>query len=351
MKRRCFVAHPRGEEVETVDQIYELIGSENAVAGQAVDTAVSQKMAGQESFNATLCDPHPHRDFGFITTSGLNPCSLIAIGVSVFINMGANIFIGEISFVTQSVAPILQLAVSMDYAIFLLHSFSGYRKRISDPDEAMRRAVKQSFPAIAASASTTFFGFIALSFMEFGIGADLGLNLVKGIVLSFLSVIVFLPAFTLMFYKWIDRTQHPPLVPKLKGFGERVLKLRIPSFIVLMLLIVPAFLAQSQTSFVYGLGQQPETTRAGADAAAIREAFGENNSSILLVPTGDPGRKKTRPAPGAASLVRASSYANTVGSVLPPEYLGNRRRNPLLGQLRTHHSERGDRFRGEKSFR
>src|SRR5690606_8408971 len=180
----------------------------------------------------------------------------------------------------------------MDYAIFLLHSFSGFRKQLSDPDEAMRRAIKQSFPAIAASASTTFFGFIALSFMEFGIGADLGLNLVKGIALGFLSVIVFLPAFTLMFYKWIYRTQHPPLVPKLKGFGERVLKLRIPSFIALMLLIVPAFLAQRQSSFIFGLGEQPETIRAGADAAVIREAFGESSSMVFLVPKGDPGKEE-----------------------------------------------------------
>ncbi|MFS8514892.1 MAG: MMPL family transporter, partial [Planifilum fulgidum] len=311
-----FSLHIReGDEVATVDQIYDLIGEENAVAGEAVDTAVSQKMAGQESFNAAaLLIPIIVIILVLATTSWIEPLFfLTAIGISVLINMGANIFIGEISFVTQSVAPILQLAVSMDYAIFLLHSFSGFRKQISDPDEAMRRAIKQSFPAIAASASTTFFGFISLSFMEFGIGADLGLNLVKGIVLSFLSVIVFLPAFTLMFYKWIDRTQHPPLVPKLKGFGERVLKLRIPSFIVLMLLIVPAFLAQSQTSFVYGLGQQPETTRAGADAAAIREAFGENNSIILLVPEGDPGKEeKLVQRLEQLPLVKSVfSYANT----------------------------------------
>ncbi|MGI6125925.1 MAG: efflux RND transporter permease subunit [Planifilum sp.] len=321
-----FSLHIReGDEVATVDQIYDLIGEENAVAGEAVDTAVSQKMAGQESFNAAaLLIPIIVIILVLATTSWIEPLFfLTAIGISVLINMGANIFIGEISFVTQSVAPILQLAVSMDYAIFLLHSFSGFRKQLSDPDEAMRRAIKQSFPAIAASASTTFFGFIALSFMEFGIGADLGLNLVKGIALSFLSVIVFLPAFTLMFYKWIDRTQHPPLVPKLKGFGERVLKLRIPSFIALMLLIVPAFLAQSQTSFIYGLGEQPETTRAGADAAAIREAFGENSSMVLLVPKGDPGKeeKLVQRLEELPRITSVTSYVNTVSSAIPSEYL------------------------------
>ncbi len=105
---------------------------------------------------------------------------LTAIGVSVLINLGTNIFIGEISFITQSVAPILQLAVSLDYAIFLLHSFSDYRQKITDPKEAMQLAMKRSFPAIVASASTTFFGFIALSFMKFEIGSDFRTQSCKG---------------------------------------------------------------------------------------------------------------------------------------------------------------------------
>src|SRR5699024_3573120 len=129
-------------------------------------------------------------------------------------NLGTNIFLGEVSFITQSVAPLLQLAVSLDYAIFLLHSFQDYRKKTENPEEAMRLAMKRSFPAITASASTTFFGFIALSFMDFEIGADLGINLVKGIALSYITVIVFLPAFTVMFYKWIDKTRHKALLPR-----------------------------------------------------------------------------------------------------------------------------------------
>src|SRR5699024_11892619 len=96
--------------------------------------------------------------------------------------------IGEISFISQSVAPILQLAVSLDYAIFLLHRFQDFRQETDDPTEAMKRAIKKSFPAITASAATTFFGFMALTFMNFEIVADLGMNLVKGILLSFLSV-------------------------------------------------------------------------------------------------------------------------------------------------------------------
>src|SRR5699024_3810786 len=101
---------------------------------------------------------------------------------------------GEISFVTEADAPILQLAVSLDYAIFLLHSFSDFRETEETPEQAMKLAMKRSFPAIAASASTTIFGFTALMFMYFGLGADLGLNLLKGILFSFISVMVFLPS-------------------------------------------------------------------------------------------------------------------------------------------------------------
>src|SRR5690625_4839835 len=180
--------------------------------------------------------------------------------------MGTNIFIGEISFISQAVAPILQLAVSLDYAIFLLHSFDDYRKKVDSPYEAMKQAMKRSFPAITASAATTFFGFLALTFMEFEIGADLGINLVKGILLSFLSVMVFLPALTLMFYHWIDKTQHKPFVPREYNIGKHITKLRIPMLLIVALLIVPAFLAQSETNFIYGAGDHAEESRAGQDA-------------------------------------------------------------------------------------
>ncbi|WP_093855999.1 efflux RND transporter permease subunit [Tenuibacillus multivorans] len=314
-----------GDEVAATDDIYELIGEDNAISGEAVNTAVSQKMAGKESlYAAALLVPIIIIILIMSTTSWVEPVFfLTAIGISVLINLGTNIFIGEISFVTQSVAPILQLAVSLDYAIFLLHSFSDYRKQVSDPSEAMRLAMKQSFPAIAASASTTFFGFIALTFMNFEIGADLGLNLVKGILLSFISVMVFLPALTLLFYKWIDRTQHKPIIPRFKNVGKRVMKFRIPSILLVLLLIVPAFLAQSETSFIYGVGDQPESTRAGADQAAIEDEFGKSTQMVLLVPKGDLAKEEelVQHLEEIPYVSSAMSYVNTVSSAIPPNYL------------------------------
>ncbi len=313
------------QEVAVTNEIYDLIGEDGTITGEAVTTAVSQTMAGDESmYAALLLVPIIIIILILSTNSWVEPVLfLTAIGVSILINLGSNIFLGEVSFITQSVAPILQLAVSLDYAIFLLHSFSDYRKQVSDPTEAMKLAMKRSFPAIIASASTTFFGFMALTFMDFGIGSDLGINLVKGILLSFISVIIFLPALTLMFYKWIDKTQHRQFIPDFKNVGSKVMKLRIPSLLIVMLLIVPAFLAQSNTTFIYGAGEFPEDTRAGQDVVKTEEVFGKEMPMVLLVPEEDRGTEEAlvQELEGLPNVVSVMSYVNVVGAAVPPEYL------------------------------
>lgn len=314
-----------GKEVEATDAIYDIIGEENALTGEALDTAISQKATGKETFNAAaILIPIIIIILFLSTTSWMEPVFfLTAIGVSVLINLGTNIFIGEISFISQAVAPILQLAVSLDYAIFLLHSFRDYRKKVENPHEAMRLAMKRSFPAITASAATTFFGFMALTFMEFEIGADLGMNLVKGILLSFLSVMVFLPALTLRFYHLIDRTEHKPLLPDTYSIGKYVLKIRIPILIVILLLIIPAFLAQSETNFLYGMGEHPETSRAGIDTAQIEDKFGKYTPIVLLVSKGDLPREDqlTNDLKQLQEIESVVSYTNTVGITIPDQYL------------------------------
>lgn len=314
-----------GDEVAITDAMYTLIGEDGAIAGEAINTATSQKMAGTESLYAgILLVPLIIFILVISTKSWIEPLFfLTAIGVSILINLGSNIFLGEVSFVTQSVAPILQLAVSLDYAVFLLHSFSDYRKKTNNPEEAMQLAMKKSFPAITASAATTFFGFIALTFMKFEIGSDLGLNLVKGIVLSFISVMVFLPALTLLFYKWMDKTQHKSFVPSFDGIGKFMLKLRIPTLLIVLAILVPSYLAQSHTSFTYGLGELPETSLAGKDFVTIKEAFGETTPIVLLVPRGDVA-KETELVNELETLDYVTgviAYVNMVGTVIPPEYL------------------------------
>lgn len=314
-----------GAEVEATEAIYELIGDDNAIAGEAVNTATSQNMAFTEAlYAAALLIPILMIILILSTNSWAEPFFfLTAIGVSVLINLGTNIFLGEISFITQSVAPILQLAVSLDYAIFLLHNFSDQLKKNHSPEEAMAKAMKASFPVIFASALTTFFGFMSLMLMEFEIGADLGLNLVKGIVFSFISVVVFLPALTLYLYKWIEKTQHKSLIPSFKGTGSKILKLRIPALIIVFLLIIPAFFAQSSTSFTYGLGELPEDTRAGADVQLIDETFGQSTPIVLLVPNDDIAKEEEliqdlEDVPYVNSVI---SYVTMIGAVIPSDFL------------------------------
>lgn len=314
-----------GKEVDATDEIYDLIGEDDALEGEALNTAISQEATGDETMNAALIlVPMVILILLLSTTSWLEPVFfLTAIGVSVLINMGTNIFLGDVSFVTEAVAPILQLAVSLDYAIFLLHSFTDYRKTSETPEEAMKLAMKRSFPAIAASASTTVFGFTALMFMDFGLGADLGLNLLKGIVLSFISVMVFLPALTLMLYKGIDKTKHRPFVPSKYNIGKYVMKLRIPVLLIIAILIVPAFLAQSETGFLYGNGGNSEDTRAGQDEAKIEDAFDKNTPLVLLVPKGDLAREDSlvKKLDDLDEVKSTMSYVNTIGAGIPPEYL------------------------------
>src|SRR5699024_11089679 len=133
----------------------------------------------------------------------------------------------------------------------------------------------------------TFFGFIALSFMQFEIGSDLGFNLVKGILLSFITVIVFLPALTLLFYRWIDKTKHKAFIPPFRRIGKFVPKLKVPVLLLVVLLIIPAFLAQSKTDFIYGIGEQEEESRIGIDENKIDKVFGKQGEIVLLLPKGD----------------------------------------------------------------
>ena len=209
----------KGAEAKGVEEIRKIVGPQGAIAGEVANETDMQNAAITEvALAATILLPVIVIILILSTTSWIEPILFLSvIGVSVIINMGTNIIFGEISYVTNSVSPILQLAVSMDYAIFLLHSFGDFRKKYDDVEEAMSHAIKASVTTVAASALTTLFGFLALVFMEFKIGPDLGICLAKGIILSFVSVMVFLPALTLSLYKLLDKTTHRKFMPEFRN--------------------------------------------------------------------------------------------------------------------------------------
>lgn len=308
-----------GRESEAVAALYEMLGSDVAISGNSANTASMQNLVVSEVVGAaSILIPIIIIILLLTTTSWISPALfLLTIGVAVLINMGTNVVFGEISFVTQSVSPILQLAVSLDYAIFLLNSFGRHRQEVDSSETAMRLAIKESFSSIAASAATTLFGFMALMFMRFGIGSDLGLNLMKGIVLSYVSVMVFLPALALASVKLLDKTSHRPIIHTGKRLGRALVKVRIPALILVLIAVIPCYLAQTRADFLYGNGTPDTRTDYGRDTVAINDEFGESNALVLLVPRGDPGAeaKMAEELAGIDHVTSVLSYAGTVGAV------------------------------------
>lgn len=319
------VSVKKGDESQAYNELKKIAGPDGAVSGEVANLVDMQNSAVSEvALAVVILLPAIIVILILSTTSWLEPILFLsAIGVSVIINMGTNIIFGEVSFITNSISPILQLAVSMDYAIFLLHSFADFRKQYDDVEKAMYHAIKSSVTTVAASASTTFFGFMALTFMDFRVGPDLGICLAKGIILSFISVMIFLPALTLRLYKHIDRTSHPLLMPEFRNISKYVSKLFIPVAIIVTLLIVPSFLGQRQTSFIYGNSSDDVNREIGRSSMLIDEQFGRTNILAMLVPKGEIVKEAMLADELADfSIIKSViSYTNTVGAEIPSEFL------------------------------
>ncbi len=224
------------------------------------------------------------------TSSYIEPIIFfITLGFAVVLNTGSNLLFGEVSFVTHSMASALQLAISMDYSIFLLHRFSEEKERGLAPVEAMKSAIKHSYATIIASAVTTIAGFSSLLLMQFKIGTDMGLVFGKGIIFSLLSAILLLPAITLMMSGLIDRTRHRSFMPKFGRTAKLIYHLRYISMALILLLVVPSVLADQRTPYIYGGSGISEEEGAYTFIAKkkIEERFGAFNPVIMLVPKDD----------------------------------------------------------------
>lgn len=261
----------------------------------------------------------------FITSSWFEPLLfMITIGVAIVINMGTNIIFGEISSITQSAVTILQLAVSMDYAIFLLHRFALFRHQGKKVEEAMENSIEDSAPIIIASAVTTILGFLALVIMKFKIGPDLGIVLAKGIVLSLISVLFLLPVLAVSTHKIIDKTRHKSLIPSFNKMGKVITKGRFVTLIIVLLIVVPSFIASRNNNFIYGsTGINSEDSKVYQDTLKINKQFGLNNQMVLLIPGRD-YEKELQLITELQELdhvVTVTSFVTLFGLETPIEYL------------------------------
>ncbi len=273
-----------------VPAIREVIGDENAMTGNAVSTAVATESTVSEiSLIASIAVAVVILILILSTNSWVEPIVvMLGLGVAILINAGSNIIFGEISFVTNSAGNILQLAVSLDYSVFLIHRFSECKRKISDSKEAMIEALCSSTGSILSSGLTTVIGFLALCLMRFRIGPDLGLALAKGIAISLLTVFLFMPGVILLTFPIIEKTAHKPLLPSFMKFGKLVRKASLPLVVLFVVLTLPSYIASINNDYYYGASHIfGAGTQYGDDTAKIEETFGESDTYVLMVPKGD----------------------------------------------------------------
>lgn len=319
------VSVEEGYEVSVCAEIRGLFGEAVALSGEASDTNDMQSATGSEVMSAMfILVPLIILVLVLSTSSWIEPLLFLsAIGVSVILNMGTNLIFGEVSFLTNSVSPILQLAVSLDYAIFLLHRFEENCEKYESPEDAMYHAIRAAISTVASSAVTTLFGFLALVVMDFKIGADLGLSLAKGIVLSFVSVVVFLPALTLCLNRLIAKCKHREFLPSFANVNRYLSKLAVPVVCLVLIAVIPAFLGQGKTDFIYGSAMTDPELRSYQEKMALEEQFGASTVMAIIVPRGDVAREKllSDRLLELEHVTGVMSYAGTVGTSIPPEYL------------------------------
>lgn len=252
---------------------------------------------------------------------------LLSIGMMIMLNMGTNIIFGEISYITKALSAVLQLAVTMDYSIFLWHSYNEQREKISDNKEAMAVAIHETFTSVLGSSITTIAGFIALCFMSFTLGFDLGLVMAKGVLLGVIGCVTVLPALILVFDKPLTKTRHRSIIPDTKKFAKGLVKI-FPVFLVIFaILVVPAYYGYSKTNseVYYNIGEcLPDDMAYVIANSKLSEEFDMASTHMVLVDASTPNKdvrsmiKEMEKVDGVKYVLGMESV---VGSLVPEEII------------------------------
>ena len=260
------------------------------MTGNAAVNYNSRKMVSNETMISTIIASSVVLIILFLMTKSYwEPVIyLMTIGSAVIINMGTNIFMGGISYMTQGVASVLQLALTMDYSIFLLNRYRREKKSGLDNNEAMISAIKHSLSPISASSLTTIASFVALMFMSYRLGLDIGLVLTKGVVISMLSVFMFMPALILYTDKLITKSAHKSFRFTFKKLSAGLVKSRYVLPFIIIAIMAPCAYFQSQNLFVYGneATMGSEGSLIAADREAVEGIFGTQNQMLIILPDG-----------------------------------------------------------------
>ena len=252
---------------------------------------------------------------------------LASIGIMILLNLGSNIFMGEISYITKALSAVLQLAVTMDYSIFLWHSYNEQREKTEDNKKAMETAIRETLTSVLGSSITTVAGFIALCFMSFTMGRDLGIVMAKGVLLGVLGCVTVLPALILVLDKPLQKTKHRSLIPNMERFAAGTVKIFSVFLVIFALLIWPAYNGYRETNseVYYDMGEcLPQDMEYVIANSRLQEDFNIASTHMLLIDA-DLAPKSVRSMIDEMEQVDGVKYVlgleSVVGSRIPEELL------------------------------
>ena len=210
---------------------------------------------------------------------------MLSIGIAIVYNLGSNYFMGEISYITKALAAVLQLGVTLDYSIFLMHSYEEQQIRYDgDKQRAMAHAISQTFSSVIGSSVTTIAGFIALCFMSFTLGMDIGIVMVKGVVLGVVACVTILPAMILCCDKLIEKTKHKPFLPDIGRISDKVTKRYLVYVVLFLIMLFPVVYGNNHTGVYYNLDETlPKELPSIIANEKLKEDYDMNTTHMILV--------------------------------------------------------------------
>lgn len=210
---------------------------------------------------------------------------MLSIGMAIVYNLGSNYFFGEISYITKALAAVLQLGVTLDYSIFLMHSYEEQQVRYKgDKERAMAHAISQTFSSVIGSSVTTVAGFIALCFMTFTLGMDIGVVMVKGVILGVIACVTILPSMILCCDKWIMKTMHKPFLPDIGKISDKVTKRYMIYVVLFLVLLFPAIYGNNHTAVYYNLDETlPKDLPSIIANEKLKKDYDMNTTHMILV--------------------------------------------------------------------
>lgn len=251
---------------------------------------------------------------------------LLSIGIAIVYNLGTNVFFGEISYITKALAAVLQLGVTMDYSIFLMHSYQEQQVRYNgDKERAMAHAISQTFSSVIGSSVTTVAGFIALCFMSFTLGKDIGIVMAKGVIFGVLVCVTVLPSMILCCDKLIEKTKHKPLLPYIGRISDKVTKRYVIYVVAFVILLFPAIYGNNHTGVYYNLDESlPKDLPSVIANTKLKEDYNMNTTHMILVDSSVAGsdvKKMSQEIEKVDGVKWVLGLDNLVGSGVPADML------------------------------